>query len=296
MNVDTELYHVFDQVAKEGTFSGAAKALGITQPAVSQSIKLLEDLLDVKLFSRTSRGVILTREGEELSGYVRSAMGLLNTGEERLSKLKNLSAGEIRIGAGDTVAKWFLLPLIEKYHAMYPDVKISLTNRTSDRTLELLKNGLLDIGFVNMPLSEHGFIFEECLTIHDIFIAGDRFSYLKERPITLDTLSRMPLIMLEPASNSRRRVERFFQSNGIALRPDIELGSHDLLTDFARIGLGAACVTREFVRLDGDLFEIQLKTPIPTRSIAICYSESIELPTTVKQFMELVKNRQTLLL
>ena len=289
MNINAELYRVFDEVAKAGTFSGAAAALGITQPAVSQAVRQLEDVLEAKLFLRSSRGVTLTQEGELLHGYVRSAMGLLREGEERLGKLRSLSAGEIRIGAGDTVSKWFLLPMIERYHRSFPDVKVSITNRTSDRTLELIRSGALDIGFVNMPISERGFIFEECFPVHDIFIAGERFSQLKDTPVTPEELARYPLIMLERASNSRRRVDRHFLSNGVALRPEIELGSHDLLSEYAKIGLGIACVTKEFVDLENSgLFEIKLTNPVPRRSIAVCYSENIQLSAAPKHFISLV--------
>lgn len=290
MNINTELYKVFSAVAAAGTFSGAAKALSISQPAVSQAIIKLEEALDVRLFNRSSRGVSLTKEGELLSGYVRSAMGLIEAGEERLSQLSSLSAGELRIGASDTVSKWYLSPYIGKYHTLYPDVKISITNRTTDGTMALLRDGSLDIGFVNMPVSEMGFVFEECLPVHDIFIAGEPFSHLKGKPLSLSELASYPLIMLEQASNSRRMVDRHFLSNGVVLQPEIELGAHDLMTDYARIGLGIACVTREFVSYTDHegLFEVELTQKIPRRSVAVCYRENIPLSAAAKRFISLL--------
>ncbi len=289
MNINTELYKIFSAVAAAGTFSGAANLLGISQPAVSQAIRQLEDSLDVRLFNRSSRGVTLTKEGELLGGYVRSAMGLIEAGEEKLLKLRSLSAGELRIGAGDTVSKWYLAPFIGKYHTLYPDVKISITNRTTDGTMELLRSGATDIGFVNMPMSEKGFVFEECLGVHDVFIAGEPFSHLRGRTVALSELASYPLIMLEQASNSRRMVDRHFLENGVVLRPEIELGAHDLLIDYARIGLGIACVAREFVHYsDDEMFEIQLSSAVPRRSIAVCYRENIPLSAAAKKFISLL--------
>ena len=292
MNISTELYKIFSAVSEAGTFSGAAELLGISQPAVSQAMLKLEDALEVKLFDRSSRGVRLTKEGELLSGYVRSAMGLIEAGEKKLLELRSLSAGELRIGAGDTVSKWYLSPFIGKYHTLYPDVKISITNRTTDGTMELLRSGAIDIGLVNMPMSEKGFVFEECLPVHDIFIAGEPFSHLNGREVTLSELASHPLIMLEQASNSRRMVDRHFLENGVVLRPEIELGAHDLLIDYARIGLGIACVTREFVRYTPDegLFEVQLSQRVPRRNIAVCYRENIPLSAAAKGFISLLNN------
>lgn len=289
MNISTELYRVFSSVAAAGTFSGAAKLLGISQPAVSQSVHQLEVALDVKLFNRSSRGVTLTGEGELLAGYIRSAMGLIEAGEEKLLKLRSLLAGELRIGAGDTVSKWYLTPFIGKYHDLYPEVKISITNRTTDGTMELLCSGAVDIGIVNMPVSEKGFVFEECLAIHDVFIAGEPFSSLRDRDVSPSELADYPLIMLEQASNSRRMVDRHFLNNGVVLRPEIELGAHDLLMDYARIGLGIACVTREFVRYaDSEMFEVRLAPAVPRRSVAVCYRENIPLSAAAKGFIALL--------
>ncbi len=294
MNINTELYKIFSAVAEAGTFSGAAKLLCISQPAVSQSIRQLEALLDIRLFNRSSRGVTLTSEGELLSGYVRSAMGLIEAGEEKLLKLRSLSAGELRIGAGDTVSKWYLSPFIGKYHALYPDVKISITNRTTDGTMSLLRDGSIDIGFVNMPMSEKGFVFEECLPVHDVFIAGEPYAFLRTCTVSLTTLASYPLIMLEQASNSRRMVDRHFLENGVVLRPEIELGAHDLLVDYARIGLGIACVTREFIRYGSDegLFELKLSNNVPRRSIAVCYRENIPLSAAARSFISLLGTEQ----
>ncbi len=289
MNISTELYKIFSAVVKAGTFSGAAKLLDISQPAVSQAMRQLEDSLDVRLFNRSSRGVKLTPEGELLGGYIRSAMGLIEAGEEKLLKLRSLSAGELRIGAGDTVSKWYLSPFIGRYHTLYPDVKISITNRTTDGTMSLLRDGSIDIGLVNMPISEKGFVFEECLPVHDVFIAGKPFSHLQSREVSLSELASYPLIMLEQASNSRRMVERHFLENGVVLHPEIELGAHDLLMDYARIGLGIACVTREFINIsDDELFEVRLSQRVPRRSIAVCYREDIPLSAAARQFISLL--------
>ncbi|MEG0457062.1 MAG: LysR family transcriptional regulator, partial [Oscillospiraceae bacterium] len=124
-----ELYKVFKTVADTKSFSAAAKKLYITQPAISQGIKQLENDANTTLFIRNSKGVTLTAEGEMLYGYVSSAFDLLSTGEERLIKMKKLLDGELKIGAGDTISEHFILPILEKFHNLYPNIKIQLINR-----------------------------------------------------------------------------------------------------------------------------------------------------------------------
>ena len=121
MGVKLELYRVFKEVAEAGNITAAAQNLFISQSAVSQSIKQLESDLQTRLFARNSRGVSLTPDGKMLYEYVRSAMGLLETGEEKLSQSRQLQVGHLTIGASDTVTSQFLLPYLDRFHRQYPD-------------------------------------------------------------------------------------------------------------------------------------------------------------------------------
>lgn len=290
MDKSLDLYKIFHAVAKAGSFSDAARELYITQPAVSQSVRNLETEIGVQLFVRGAKGVELTREGKILSDYVSSAMGMLEAGESRMRMLAMLDAGELRIGASDTVSKWFLLPIIQKFHRTYPNISLTITNRTTAETIRLLKSGSIDIGYVNLPAESDGVVFEECMPVHDTFIAGNAYSELKGREVSLSELAEYPLIMLESAARSRQWVDHHFQSNGVPLLADVELSAHDLLVDFARIELGIACVIREFVLdsiNDGTLFEIQLQPPVPARAVGVCWNSGIEPSAAAKRLIEL---------
>ena len=140
-----------------------------------------------------------------------------------------------------------------------------------------------------MPIEADGISFEECRTVHDVFIGGRQYRELSGRRVSLHELSEYPLIMLEQAANSRRWVDKHFFANGIELKPQIELGAHDLLVDHARIGLGIACVTQEFTDVsvhDDELFFIELDNPVPERSIGVCYVNGIELSSAARRFIE----------
>ena len=120
MSVKLELYRVFKEVAEAGNITAAAQTLFISQSAVSQSIKQLEAELQTRLFARNSRGVTLTADGRMLYEYVRSAMGLLETGEEKLSQSRDLQMGHLTIGASDTVTSFFLTPYSQPVSAAVP--------------------------------------------------------------------------------------------------------------------------------------------------------------------------------
>ena len=141
MAAKLEQYRVFKEVADTGNISGTAKRLYLSQSAVSQSVKLLEQELGVRLFSRTARGVTLTSEGRLLYDYASRALALLEAGEERLLETQALRSGELTIGANDTITKYYLLPFLQAYHKRYPNVRVRISNGTSQRVLELLQNG-----------------------------------------------------------------------------------------------------------------------------------------------------------
>ena len=128
MDGNLEYYKVFYYVAKEKSLTKAAELLSISQPAVSQSMKLLEANVGAKLFLRTARGVRLTPEGEILYDYVKGGYEQIAHGEQVLKKLMNLEAGELHIGASDMTLEFYLLPYLEKFHELHPDVKVKITN------------------------------------------------------------------------------------------------------------------------------------------------------------------------
>ena len=282
---------MFLTVGKCRSLSQAARILKISQPAVSQAVRQLENGLGCRLFIRTTKGVELTGEGTTLMGYVEQAVGLVDTAETRLASLKDLTCGELRIGASDTLCDYFLMPYLKQFHVQYPEIQLQVTNRTSNETLLLLKSGKVDIAFVNLPIADEQVFIRPCMTVQDVFVAGEKYGELRGRSISWKTLSQLPLILLESASNSRRYLDRVAAENGVQLTPAIELGAHSLLVKFAAIGLGAACVTREFsgdLMAGSDLFELQLAPTIPSREVGLASLQGLPLSFAASRFAELV--------
>jgi LysR family cyn operon transcriptional activator len=292
-----EWYRVFYITAKAGSFSKAAEELFITQPAVSYAIKQLEERLEGQLFFRTSKGVKLTSEGELLFGYIEKAYHLIETGEKQLSSIHDLQSGEIKIGASDTLCKHFLLPHVEEFHGSFPGIKLQVTNRTTQETIQLLKQGRVDFGIVNLPIADdRQLIIQESMELQDTFVAGIAYKEkeLDRSPIGLEQLTSYPLLLLEKGSSIRHYVDRFAQDQGLTLKPEIELGSIDLLVEFARIGLGIACVIRNFVTdelASGLLVEIKLREPIPPRRVGVVTLKGVPLSAAANHFIGMLLPR-----
>ena len=128
MDINYELYKVFYYVAISLSFSEASKKLYISQSAVSQSIKVLEKKLNQPLFIRSTKKVQLTPEGETLLRHVEPAMNLIRRGEAQILEANTLGGGQLRIGASDTICRYFLVPYLSRFHKEYPNIHIKVTD------------------------------------------------------------------------------------------------------------------------------------------------------------------------
>ena len=292
MSVKLESYRVFKEVAEVGNITAAAQALYISQSAVSQSIKQLENDLQTRLFSRNSRGVTLTAEGRMLYEYVRSAMGLLETGEAKLSQTRELQMGQLIIGASDTVTSQFLLPYLDSFHREHPAIHIQIISGRSHKVLGLLRSGKVDIAFASTPTDLTSLETYPCFPTHSIFVAGAGYPCDFDHVYSLEEMSAFPLILLERKASSRLYLERFFLQNGLKLTPEIELGARSLLVDLAAIGFGVAGVTEEFVTRDlenGRLRQLRTSFQIPPRSVDMCMLRDVPQTAAAERFAAFVK-------
>ena len=291
MAVKLELYRVFKEVAETGNISLAAKNLYISQSAVSQSVKQLETALQARLFARSPRGVSLTWEGQMLYQYVRSALGLLATGEDTLSQAQQLLLGTLTIGASDTVTSFFLTPFLETFHRQHPGIRLKIVSGRSAKVLSMLRSGAVDIAFASSP-SEPGLSTWSCFATHSVFVAGSGYDCDFDHVYTRQEIADFPLILLERKASSRVFLEQYFLQGGITLTPEIELSSRSLLVSLARIGLGVAGVTLEFVQkaLDsGDIRLLKTDFTIPSRSVDMCTLQDVSPTAAAAAFMEMVR-------
>ncbi len=283
-----ERYRSFWAVAETKSFTRAAEKLFLSQPAVSQAVKKLEQDLGVVLFVRRTRGVSLTAEGAVLHAHVREAFNLIDAGIRRLDAMRRLEDGEIRVGSSDTLSQYVLLPVLEDFHRQYPDIRIHVTNGTSAETLALLRSGTIEFGLVNLPIAEDGVTLLSGPSLEEGFVAGPQYEPMAGRTLPLDEIAALPLVLLDLGSVTRTDLEQFFWQHGVSLHPAIELASHELLVEFAKAGLGVAHVVLPFVAQllhEGTLCEIHAVPPLPTRRTGVAILKDAPLSQAAQQLL-----------
>ena len=197
MNINFELYRVFYTVANTGNITKAAEELMISQPAISKSIKNLEEQLGGQLFIRTKRGVILTDEGKEFYNYISRAMEYIYNAENKFKDLINLNTGTIKIGVSATLTKEFLTPYLEIFHSKYPKIDIQIVTNLSSELIPKLKNGLIDIIILNIvdEVIDKDINIVECRKIQDCFVVNSTYKDLINKELSFSDLNDYPLIL-----------------------------------------------------------------------------------------------------
>lgn len=298
MMINYELYKVFYQVAVNASFSLAAKKLYISQSAVSQNIKKLEKELQTKLFNRQAKQIKLTETGQILFDHIEPAFNLIENGEKGIQAIQALSKGEIHLGVNDTIAKDFLLPYLNQFHRLYPEIQIQITNRTSSTCSKLLKQHKVDLIISNLPNQSLTNQLEVNIIsqFNDIFIANQNFSKLKHKIIELNELPNYPLLLLEKKTTTRKFLDEFFRIKDIEIEAKIELGSVDLLIEMAKIGLGIAFVPEyafnsylsRINNANEKLFKLHLKNKLPARKLAVVKNKDVPVSNAVNAFLKLL--------
>lgn len=295
MDINYELYKVFYYVASTLSFSEASRQLYISQSAVSQSIKTLENKLGTSLFIRSTKRVQLTPEGETLLRHIEPAMNLIQRGETQLLEANNIGSGQIRIGASDTICRYFLVPYLNRFHKEHPNVHIKIINQTSIQCVDLLTQGKVDLIVTNSPNSNlhYGQNVSEIHTFQDCFVANPvYYSELKDRAVSLKELLSYPILMLDKTSSTSEFLHALFQQNQLDLVPEFELDSNDLLIDLSRIGLGIAFVPDFCLPEDKNLFTLNIIEKLPKRKLIVAHTPQLPLTVAVKEFINLLHNEK----
>ncbi len=287
MDINYELYKVFYHVAKSLSFSDAADTLFISQSAVSQSIKTLEKRLNQTLFIRSTKRVALTKEGELLLKHIEPAINLISRGENQLCADPK-SGIQLRIGASDTICRYYLVPYLNQFHHMYPNIHIKVTNGTSLQCAKLLERNEVDVIVTNSPNSALNNMMQiiPVKEFHDVFIANKDAYPLFDHPITLQELQQYPILMLEKRTTTAMYLHNLFLEHSLDLVPAIELSSNDLLIDLARIGLGIAFIPDFCILEPGNLATLQTTQEIPSRMLVAAYNNDIPISDAAKYFID----------
>ncbi len=294
-DIDLNLYKVFYTVATVGNITKAAEELYISQPAVTKAIHTLETNLGGVLFIRTKKGVTLTEEGKVLLGYVKNILTEARNAENKFNSLIKLEEGKIRIGASATVSKHFLMPYIAEFHRMYPNIDIEITNELTVNLMSDLRNGYVDFLVTNLPTKEAlDMDITVCAKLHDTFAVSEKYlprEENKEKVYALNELLDHKIVTQKEPSNTRAFLNHYMKSNGIDFKPDIEIVSYALVTEFVKAGFGIGYITKEFAKGElerEEIYELKVVPKIESRELGIVTLKNSALNYAASKFVEII--------
>lgn len=286
MNIDLELYKFFYVVAKNKHMTKASEELCISQPAISQSIKKLENQLGGTLFLRSNKGMELTEEGKMFFDYVKGALELINNAENEFTSFKDLSKGEIKIGASTTLTKIVLMDKIKKFHNDYENININITNDLTSNLIIDLQKGKLDFVIFNEgDFKESNIILKKIKELNQGFIYNP--NYFNDNITSINELNNYPLILQKKEANSRKFLDSYTLKNNIMLNAKTEVVSQDLILEFVNAGFGIGFTMIDLAKRNyPNLRELKINNQIPKISIYLATNKNVNLPFASKKFLE----------
>ena len=273
MLVNYEYYRVFYHVARYGSLTAAAHALHTGQPNVTRTIGQLEQALGCRLFERSNRGVTLTESGRRLFDRVAIACEQLELGQRDAAG--GSQGGTVLLWATDTALRGVLLDRLAAYQRRYPDVRLRIRGGNAPQATVALRRGEADLAVVTEPpLPEGGLQRVPLRRFSDLLIGGPQHREFADRPLGVKELGRFPLILMGQGSGTYEMYSRIYLGQGMVLRPDIEVGSDEIIPALVARGLGIAFVPEFFAGpglADGSLTLLQPDFALPERSISVLW-------------------------
>ena len=297
MSVSLDYYRIFYYVGKTGSITAAANALFLTQPTISHAIQNLEKELGCTLFLRTKKGVLMTPEAKNLYSHISIACEQIRIGEEQLHAALQLSEGSVSIGATETVLHFYLIPWLKKYHSLYPNIKLKISNSNTPATLQALKQGILDFAVLVMNgendyaadyeknygknhKKDSGKTFQitRLEDFSDIFVGGTEYAFLAEQtrqtkqPVSLSQLTQYPLVCLEKNTCTRTFLDQILNEHQVQWSPDIELATTDLIMPMVTQNFGIGFIPEYFAQTaieQKTAFSLPIVEEIPPRHICL---------------------------
>lgn len=292
MNFD--YYRTFYYVGKFKSVTLASKELFTSQPAVTRTIKNLEHELGCRLFSRSKKGMELTRDGEILFGYVSASFNQLEKGELEIRKHTSSKEGHITIGATVTALDEFLFSFVKQFSQSYPNIKFKILSESTNKTIGKLRNGLIDVALITTPHQSFDDVeFYKIMEFKNILIAGNNFRYLADKEISLKSINDYPFVAMEEKTQLREYTNRLFLENSLLINPSIEVDSAGLLIPFVRNNLGLSIVPYSLAKNSierGDLISLNVMENIPNRDVCLVTSKVLPLSNATRTFIKEIKN------
>ena len=274
-NINLNLYKVFYDVCKYGSFSKTAEFTYTTQSAISKSIKKLEEELETQLFYRNSNGIELTDKGRELFYYIEKAYANLLTAERNLLETENLERGTLNVGLPSHIATFFFFDKIIDFHNKYPNIEITLISGSTGQLLELIDKHKIDIIIDTAPINTNNMELEviNLLTVNYGFVCNKE-NYNKYKNIkSVKDLEDVPLILPINGTTNRKKLDELFIKNNIQPKKIINIHTSEVILNAVNHDLGIGYLISDIVKNDSNYKIIDMEEKLPTADIVFAYNK-----------------------
>jgi len=289
MSMNLNQLRVFHAVAKGGSFTQAAQALSITQPAVTVHIRELERYYGVRLFDRGGRRVKLTDAGQTLFEYAQRIFTLAEEAEHALENVRSLRAGRLQILGSLTVGAYYLPPVINLFKAKFPEIHVILSVDNSQRVVERIADLREDVGFLSGPVRDERLVVRPFLEDELVILVPPGHAWSTRRSVSLHELGEQPLILREPGSATRALMEERLRQAGIRPRVSMELGSNEAIKRAVEMGMGVSVLSATIIKREAEaglLRILRIREKGLTRQFQIIIHRERERSRLIAAFLE----------
>jgi len=249
---------IFYSVAKNNSFTLAAKELFLTQPAVSIQIHLLEDDYGVKLFNRSGKGITTTEEGNLLFSYAERIFNLSDEMEEALRQTKSLERGRLKIGSSRTIGSYYLPQLFEIFKLKYPDIEIQMDIGNSSQVIEGILSFQNDVGFVGIDYFHKNLVLKPFIKERLVLITPPDHELTHKKVISFKELNGQKMIMREKGSGTMELIKQELIKNKVSVETVMELGSNEAIKRAVEARLGVSIISNNVVKREKDQGRIKV--------------------------------------
>jgi DNA-binding transcriptional LysR family regulator len=281
---------LFLAVLDQGGVARAAAKEHISQPAVSEHLRGLEEHFGVRLFERVGRGVCATAAARQLEPYVRQVVQLLKTAEQLASDLQGVRTGSLTVGASTTPGTYLLPHALGRFRVDHPGIALQLRIRNSAQVEAWVASGEVELGVIG-DVSNQSDLFSSDPWLKDelVVLLNKQHPMSRRASASLSAFASEPIITREPGSNTRLTTERAFRKLGITLNPVMELGSTEAIREAVAAGLGLAFVSRyESAQHDPRVAVIRLDGVGSARRFTIIRRADTSLGPAATRFMKVL--------
>jgi DNA-binding transcriptional LysR family regulator len=287
---------VFHAVAKHLSFTKAAEALFMTQPAVTFQIRQLEEHFNTRLFDRAHGRISLTPAGQLALDYAERILSQSSELDTRLKEMSGQVAGPLLIGASTTIAEFLLPQVLGEFKARYPAVVPRLFVANSEAVQGRIAERTLDLGFIEGDSHQPSLITDVCCNDELQVVCAPAHPLAKLKSVAPKALMEHAYVSREPGSGTREVIDNYLQKAGVppdSLQVVMELGSPEALKGLVATGLGFTIMSRAIATLEvrvGRLVQIPLSPPL-TRHLSVVYPKERFHSRLVNSFVEFAKQR-----